>query len=39
MNFRWIRRLSNIQLILGEGDTTAGTKPIGKGAEEGRAGA
>jgi hypothetical protein len=36
MNFRWMRRLSSIQLILG--DTMAGTKPIGKGAES-RAGA
>jgi hypothetical protein len=30
-------RLSSIQLILG--DITAGPKPTGKGAEEGRAGA
>jgi hypothetical protein len=33
MNFWWIRRSSSIQLILG--DTTAGTRPIGKGTEEG----
>jgi hypothetical protein len=29
MKFPWMRRLSSIQLILG--DTTAGTKPIGTG--------
>jgi hypothetical protein len=28
MNIWWMRRMSNIQLILG--DTTAGTKPTGR---------